>query len=196
MSANPTAIEVFQHIRVVMSIVLGLGLTRLLTGLARFIQHPRQHKAYPVHIGWALTMLLTLVHFWWWEFRLIDLQHWTFEVYLFLITYTILLFFLCTLLFPDSVSEYSGYEEFFISRRKWFFSIFAVTILFDVADTMIKGPAHYAAFATEYLVRVPTYMALCAIAIWTPNRQFHQVFVAGSLVYQITWITRLFNSLS
>jgi len=65
--------EVFQHIRVVMSIVLGLGLTRLLTGLARFIQYPSEHKAYSVHIGWALTMLLTLVHFWWWEFRLIEL---------------------------------------------------------------------------------------------------------------------------
>jgi hypothetical protein len=88
-------------------------------------------------------MLLTLVHFWWWEYRLTGLQHWTFEVYLFLITYSTLLFLLCTLLFPDQIADYSGYEEFFISRRMWFFGIFAATILFDVADTLIKGPARY-----------------------------------------------------
>ncbi len=100
------------------------------------------------------------------------------------------------MLFPDQIADYSGYEEFFISRRMWFFGIFAATILFDVADTLIKGPARYAPFATEYLFRVPVYLVLCAIAIWTPNRRFHQLFVAGSIIYQITWITRLFNSLS
>ncbi len=78
MSTSPAAPEVFTHVRVMMSIVLGLGLARLLTGLARFIQHPSQYEVYPVHVGWVLTMLLTLVHFWWWEFGLINFQHWTF----------------------------------------------------------------------------------------------------------------------
>ena len=76
MNTNLTPAEIFQHVRVVMGIVLGLGITRLLTGLARFVQHPGHARAYPVHIGWALTLLLTLVHFWWWEIRLVDLQHW------------------------------------------------------------------------------------------------------------------------
>jgi hypothetical protein len=195
-NATPDTIEIFQHVRIVLGMVLGLSITRLLTGVARLLQHPGQYKAYPVHLGWVLTLLLTLVHFWWWEFRLIDLQHWTFEIYLFLIGYAILLFLLCTLLFPDSISEYSGYEDFFISRRKWFFGIFALTILFDVIDSRIKGPGHFALFATEYLFRVPVYLVLCAIAIWTPNRRFHQIFVAGSLVYEISWIARLFDTLS
>ncbi len=83
-----------------------------------------------------------------------------------------------------------------MSRRRWFFGIFAATILIDVADTMIKGQTHYAVFATEYLFRVPVHLMLCAIAIWTMNQRFHRLFVAGSLIYQITWITRLFNSLN
>ena len=61
---------------------------------------------------------------------------------------------------------------------------------------MIKGSEHCAVFATEYPFRVPAYLVLCAVAIWTPNRWFHRLFVAGSLIYQITWIIGLFNSLS
>ncbi len=39
-SASLASVEIFQHVRVVMGIVLGLAITRLLTGLARFVQHP------------------------------------------------------------------------------------------------------------------------------------------------------------
>lgn len=195
MNTTIRSVDIFQHVRVVMGIVLGLGITRLLTGLAGFVQHPGKRAAYPVHIGWTFMLLLTLVHFWWWEFGLIELEHWTFEIYLFLISYAILLFLLCTLLFPDSISDYSGYEEFFISRRKWFFGIYALTMVFDVVDSLIKGPTHYAMFATEYWFRVPIYLVLCGVAIWTPDRRFHMVFVTASLVYEVTWIVRLFNSI-
>jgi MFS superfamily sulfate permease-like transporter len=75
---------------VVLGIVLGLSITRLLTGVARFMQYPGHNKAYTVHLGWVFSMLLTLVHFWWWEFRLSEIPRWTFEVYIFLVTYTIL----------------------------------------------------------------------------------------------------------
>jgi len=196
MNGEPTPIEVFQHARVVMGIILGLGITRLLSGLARFVQHPNRQKIDAVHIGWVFTLLLMLIHFWWWEFDLIELRHWNFEIYFFLITYSILLFLMCSLLFPDDLHDYSGYQGFFISRRKWFFGLLGATILFDVADTIIKGTAHYAIFAYEYHFRIPIYMVLCAVAIWTPNRRFHQLFVVGSLAYEVSWILRLFNRLS
>ncbi|MCE0744199.1 hypothetical protein LWC05_09930 [Acetobacter sicerae] len=118
--------EIFQHVRIIMGMVVGLSMTRLLNGLVRIIQHPGQTRIYPVHIGWVLTLLLMLMHFWWWEFWLVTLHSWTFEIYLFLIIYAIILFFLSAFLFPDSISDYTGYEDFFISRRKWFFSFFAL----------------------------------------------------------------------
>lgn len=195
MTPAPTSVDIFQHIRVVIAIVLGLGITRLLNGIARFIQHPAENPVYPVHLGWVATLLLTLIHFWWWEFELIENPRWTFEIYLFVISYAILLFLLCGILFPETLTGYSDYEDYFFSRRKWFFSIFAATIAFDVLDSLIKGPAHFALFATEYEFRVPIYLALCATAAWTSNRAFHMAFVLGGLVYEISWIVRLFNTL-
>ena len=193
---DPHATEIFLHIRVVMAIMLGMSMTRLLTGAARFVQHPGKQKIYPVHLGWVVSMLLTLIHFWWWEFRLYDIPHWNFQIYFFLIFYTIILFLLCTLLFPDNIAEYSGYEDFFISRRKWFFGLLALTYVFDLFDTLLKGRAYYDTFGSEYLVRVPVFLILCGIAIVTPNRWFQAALVVGSLIYQVSWIVRLFDTLT
>ena len=46
---------------------------------------------------------------------------WTFGIYLFIIAYAVLLFLLAALLFPDSMLDYASYEDFFFSRRRWFF---------------------------------------------------------------------------
>ena len=143
MQPDPHATEIFLHVRVVMGIMLGMSMTRLLTGAARFVQHPGKQKIYLVHLGWVASMLLTLIHFWWWEFRLYGVQNWNFQIYFFLIFYTIVLFLLCTLLFPDNIAEYSGYEDFFISRRKWFFGLLGLTYVFDLVDTLLKGRAYY-----------------------------------------------------
>lgn len=196
MQPDPHATEIFLHIRVVMAIMLGMSMTRLLTGAARFVQHPGKQKIYWVHLGWVASMLLTLIHFWWWEFRLYDITHWNFQIYFFLIFYTIILFLLCTLLFPDNIVEYSGYEDFFISRRKWFFSLLALTYVFDLLDTLLKGRVYYDSFGNEYMIRVPVFLVLCAIAIVTPNRWFQAALVIGSLIYQVSWIVRLFDTLT
>jgi hypothetical protein len=195
MQPHDVPADIFLHIRVVVGIVLGLGITRLLTGVAAFVQHPGRQKLYWVHLAWVLSILLTLVHFWWWEFWLVGLDHWNFGVYIFVIAFAILLFLLCALLFPTDIAEYSGYDDYFLSRRRWFFGVFAATIIFDLVDTLLKGQVHFAMFAGEYAIRVPAYLLLCIIAMITPDRRFHGAFVVVSLIYQVSWILRLFYTL-
>ena len=48
-------------------------------------------------------------------------------VFFFLIAYAVTLFLLAALLFPDKLDEYRGYEDFFLTRRRWFFGVFALT---------------------------------------------------------------------
>ena len=69
--------------------VTALGVTRLLSGLARLVQHPGQHRMDAVHLGWVGSTLLALVHFWWWQFGLYLIEAWTFGTYLFVIGYAI-----------------------------------------------------------------------------------------------------------
>ena len=187
--------EIFLHVRVVIGIVLGLAVTRCLNGVAHFVQHPGRYKLYPVHLGWVAWVMLMLVHFWWWQFWLRGIEQWTFALYMFLMTYATLLFLLCALLFPDNIAEYSGYEEFFLSRRRWFFGILGTTFVFDLIDTLLKGRQHFESFGVEYFVRTPACLILCVVAMITTNRRFHALFVTGSLFYEVSWILRQFRTL-
>lgn len=187
--------DIFPHIRIVMGMVVGLGITRLLMGVAAMVQHPARARLSSIHLLWSLSILIELIFFWWWEFALFSISNWSFGIFLFLIGYAITLFLLAALLFPDRIDEYQGYEDFFLKRRHWFFGLFAATYLFDIVDTLIKGEAHFQRFGTEYFIQVPIGLLLCAIAIWTPNRHFHRALVVVHLLYQLTWSFRLFDTI-
>ncbi|KZS52484.1 MULTISPECIES: hypothetical protein [Rhizobium] len=187
--------EVFLHIKVVMGMVISLSLARVLTGVAGIVQHPGKAKVYPIHLGWALSMFLFIIHIWWWEYRLQAVPAIGFGIYLFLVCFCSLFFLLCALLFPASLDEYGGYEEYFISRRKWFFGILGLTYAIDILDTAIKGHERILSLGWEYPARNIIYIILCAIAAWTPNRRFHTAFITANLLYQISFIFRLYDVL-
>jgi hypothetical protein len=106
----------FFHVRVVIGLVAGLGITRLLSGLARFVQHPSRQQIYPVHLGWVCYILIAVMNFWWFEFGLGHVTEWTFPLYVFVIGYASLYFFISTLLFPDRMDDYAGFADYFHSR--------------------------------------------------------------------------------
>ncbi|TGQ50071.1 hypothetical protein EN854_34435, partial [Mesorhizobium sp. M4B.F.Ca.ET.211.01.1.1] len=94
-----------------------------LKGLSSAIQHPGKTRIYPVHMAWVASMVLYILHFWWWEFSLREIAQWTFGIYLYLLFYAFIIYLLCSMLFPDSLKEYDGYEDYFMSRRAWFFGL-------------------------------------------------------------------------
>jgi hypothetical protein len=188
--------ELFPHIRIVMGMVIGLGITRLLMGVAGLVQHPGRARLSSLHLLWAASILIELIFFWWWEFALFEIEDWTFGIFLFIISYSVALFLLAALLFPDNISEYDGYEDFFLKRRHWFFGLFAATFVFDIIDTLIKGQMHWHEFGWEYYIQVPVGLVLSAIAIWTVNRRYHLGLVLLHLLFQTAWIIRLFNTVT
>lgn len=186
--------DVYVHIRIVISMIVGLCITALLAGFARFVQHPRREHISLLHLGWAASMLIWVIHFWWWEFRLSAVEHWTFGLYLFIILYATLYYLICKLLFPDDIKGYSGYEEYFLSRRRWFFSLLAVSFIADYVDTALKGSAYLHSFGIEYPLRLAIYLFLCGVAIFVVNRRFQFTLLAASLIYQISFILRHYRT--
>jgi hypothetical protein len=189
-----TGAEVFAHVRIVMGMVVGLGITRLLMGAAGLVQHPRRAKLSLTHLLWAASILIELVLFWWWEFELHNFTHWSFGIFAFLIGYAITLFLMAALLFPDKLDDYDGYADFFLKRRHWFFGLLGATFVLDLIDTLVKGEPYFDQLGTGYIIQIPIGLALSGIAIWTSNRRFHLGFVILHLVYQLWWIAILFDT--
>ncbi len=147
----------YLHIRVLFSMILGLGVSRLQSGFARIVQHPKRYKVYWVHLLWALFLFLYLIHFWWWEYRLQDVQIWTCPLYLFIALYAVLLFLLCVLLFPEEMTDYDSFRAYFYSRRRWIFGLMTILFVADFADTLIKGGAYVRALGPLYYLRTIFY---------------------------------------
>ena len=136
-----------------------------------------------------------VIAFWWWEFRLSQITHWTFALYLFVIAYASMFFLQAALLFPADIEGYDGYGDYFIAQRAWFFGIFALTEVMDVVDTLIKGTEHLRSLGPEYLVRNAVFLALCLVAARTRNLTFHRLFAGGALVYEVIYISRQYFTL-
>lgn len=71
----------------------------------------------------------------------------------------------------------------------------ACVYAFDLIDTLLKGDQHFRMFGGEYLVRVPVCLTACVVAMATPSRRYHAAFVIGSLIYELSFIVRMFNTL-
>ena len=194
-AALPGNLDLYLHVRVLIGIILGLSVTRLVSGIAAIVQHPKRYRIWSVHLGWVAWALVNVVTFWWWEFRLSIIPHWTFSLYFFVCVYASMYYFLSVLLFPQDLDEYKGYEDYFLSRRRWFFGFAALTESLDVIDTLIKGEAHLRSLGVEYLVATGAFVLLSAVAARTPNPRFHMLFVLSAVAYEISFSIRHFSTL-
>lgn len=177
----------FAHIRVVVSIILGLSITTLLKGVALLIEHPRRRSWSPIHMGWVAWTLISVVTFWWWEYRLNALSGWTFETYLFVIAYSSLYFLLSTLLFPDDLGEYGSYEAYWIERRHWFFGLIALITVMDVIDTALKGSGRWQALGLAYPIHGAVMLLIAGFGAATVRRRAQLLLVAVALAYQLVY---------
>lgn len=162
----------FEYVMALVSVVVGLGLTHILSGVGAAIHRLRGHgspiKLDPVYLIWVLSTLFLLVSFWWWEFKLQDTElAWTFPVYLFVITYSISYFLIAVILVPDRMEGLDDAFAHFISVRHWFFGVLLANLFLDIYDTALKGAA--------WLMR-PTYVIPAVI--------YFAIYVAGMLIKQ------------
>jgi hypothetical protein len=189
--------DIFAHIKSVIGIVLGLSIAKLLQGTVKLIQHPGRTKPYWVHLAWALYIFLLVTHFWWWEFHLKDIQRWSFQAYFFIILFITLYYTICALLFPDDIKDYDDqWSNYFYSRKHWFFGVLAITFVADILDTWLKGDKYFLSNTWEYPVRNAVHFTLCIVAMFVSGRKFHAILVILFILYELSYIWRLFDVLS
>jgi hypothetical protein len=188
--------DAYLHIRVLFSMILGLGVARLLDGLATIAQHPKKTKIYWVHLLWAAFLFLYMIHFWWWEVRLSGIKQWTFPLYLFIALYAVIMFLLCVFLFPGEMAEYEGFKDYFYSRRQWIFGLLTLLFIADLVDTFIKGREYVRALGAFYDVRTALYILLSALAVKTKNEKYHAAIAVFAVVCEIALILRSYLVLS
>jgi hypothetical protein len=181
--------DMFNYVMVLASVIIGLGVTHLLMGVAGIIQHPGREKIYWVHLTWVGATFLRAIFWWWFEFGF-SRATWNFALYSFVLSYALLIYLWCALLFPKDLAGYEGYKDYFYSRRTWFFGVGLAATVADIADTLLKGVDHFLALGPLYLIGQAVLITLFIIALRTRNERFHAAFaiygVAWLLIYPLT----------
>jgi hypothetical protein len=180
-------LKLFEYISVLTSIIVGLGMAHLLRGLAGLVQHPGREKIYWVHLVWVGYMFFNMVFFWWWEFALAEIEVWLFQDYLFIVFYAVVLYLMSAMLFPRDLEEYDGFEDYFLSRRRWFFGLLAMTFFIDLYDTWLKGREHFESLGTDYFVMSVFYLTVAVVAIASKRQVVHAVIAVLAFSYQVAW---------
>lgn len=178
----------FEFIFVLVSIVLGLALTRLLDGLSHVLQNRLRHQAIDLaHLAFSVTVVTLLVIVWWALFRWKNEFAWTFPEYLVIVIHMASFYALSAILYPERGADVPDFEAI----RTGFYLVMATNGMLEMLNTYMLGsllkPWYYLP-VTLHLV------ALCVIGLIVKRRRadlligwwFVFVFVAWPFLARYT----------
>ena len=142
--------EQFQHVMVLISIIIGLAITHLLSGMVDAIDRNNDEDEPEIFsllaAFWMTTVFFWMINFWWFQFRLMSFEgDWTLWRYLFIILYSVVLYVMTVILIPRDWNALKSYPEYFMRNRRWFFIALLLASVSDVFDSWLKGGWAYVA---------------------------------------------------
>jgi hypothetical protein len=181
-------LDPFSYLSFLTSVVLALGVTRLLTGIGKLLQHRGRLNLYSIHLLWALNLFLFLVLDWWILYRWHTQQSWTFFLFVFVLLTPIVAFLLAVLLFPEPIEAGIDLKQHFYANQRWFFTLGALLPPLDAIDTLLKGWDHFVAQGVIYPVTLIVLFGLMVTAARTRQERFQAFFAIFFLAYILVFI--------
>lgn len=182
----------FDYVMILAAVIIGLAVTHLMQGMAGLIEERASRRIWWVHLVWVFYMLLRSMFWWWFEYLLRDVEVWTFAKYLFVLSYAFLTYMAAAVLFPRHIDQYSSYEEYFLTRRAWFFGLLIIVTVIDPVDTALKGPAHLASLGIEYWIALTVITGIFIVAMLSRRKIVQGTVAVATLAYQVSWAVRMF----
>src|SRR5712691_4967626 len=144
----------FSYLSVLISIILALGMTRVLAGVGEMLQARSRRHIYCVQVVWSVNIFIYLVVAWWIFYRWRNQQPWTFFLFVFVLISPTILFLASLLLFPSesALNEFVDYKKHFYANHRAFFILFALFVPVDILDTLLKGVPHFVEQGPQYVV--------------------------------------------
>jgi len=133
----------FEFIAVLVSIIFGVAITNLLSGMLRsYFQRDLSNT----RLAWSLAVGMVLVANWWGFFRWSDNPEWTFPEFLVLVFWSTTHYLLAVSIYPYVfLDEFS--EE---TQRKFLLQAMLVVLIADLAENAVRGglfdPWYYPVF--------------------------------------------------
>jgi len=181
--------DAFNYLSVMVSMVLGLGLTQLFAGIGNMVQVRRRVRFYWLHAMWILLMIGLHLQMWWSFWMMRGVQEWTYTGFAFVLLGPATLVIASHVLLPELVDGTIDAEQHYYDTRTVFFGLLAAAGVWALLIESVMGlRSLIIAFRLLQLFGIGM-MVLCA---WSTNRRVHAVctFLVIAMLVTTTLLTR------
>lgn len=185
--------EPFEYLSVLISIVLGLGITQLLAGFGRWLEQRATFRAYGPSIAWAAFLLVVHVQTWWSMFGLGYWEEWNFLQFSVVLLQPIVLFLVTVLVFPSSSAAELDLRTNYFAQRPWFFGLFLALLVVSLLRDLVRmGHLPEAANVAFHGLL----FAIGGAALATERDVHHRVLACTALLVILAYVVLLFAQLA
>lgn len=125
----------FEFIAIVISVILGLSIAKLVSGIGDSIRAIKDGKFYWIHGVWIINILILVAGFWWGSYGWSLKEDWNFFNFLLILLFTINLYLLSDFLIPKKSISEVDIKAYFSENRKMFFALLLFTFVVDIVET-------------------------------------------------------------
>jgi hypothetical protein len=165
----------FEYLMVLVSIIMGLGITQVLRGLSKIA---RSESADLTITLWAVTLFYLYVQNWWAFWDLNELSAWNQFYFTLTLLIPCAMFGATELLLPMGATASTDWRAHFFKVRRWFFTMMltfaAIAILYT--RVLLGVP-----FTHPYRIMQAIVVTLMLVGLFSPNPRL-QPWVAGGLL--------------
>lgn len=178
--------EGFSYLSVMVSMVLGLGLSQLFGGIGDLVQVRRKVKLYWLHSLWVLLLIVLHVHMWWSFWALRGVADWSYAIFVYVLIGPGALVIASHISIPELIDSRIDSERYYFDTSPLFFGILTLAATWAMFLEPITGlRAFFVPFRILQAIGVVTFASCSA----SKNRRLHAVAIALIAVLLVIGIT-------
>ena len=170
--------NLFEFLMILLSLIVGLGLAEILTGIAGVLKSEGLRGFSWTHGAATLTLFVGLLQTFWESWGLESIETWSFPAMLLMLGSPIFLFLIAHIIFPDRESKVSLDDHYF-ERARLIWGLVGLTV---IVGTLFRTLAFgMPLWILDNVSSAPTISA-CALLSFVNMRMLHRVVVPIILV--------------
>lgn len=184
----------FNYLSVLVSIVLGLGITNLLSAVAALVRSRARLRMYwPLPI-WIATLFLIHIQTWWSMFGLREVGTWSFAAFLIVLLQPVALFLMTAVLSPQvSETDATDLRVQYFSESRWFFGTLTGALFISLAkNVVVHGKLPQLPDLAAHIV----FVAVALLGAVSRNDMVHKILAPLGAALYGGYIALLFTTLS
>jgi len=182
-------VTAFEHISVLISIVIGFAITTLLAGAVRLVHRRDSVVWYWPSVVWMVTLLLIDIQVWWSRFAWRNVTTWSFATFLAMLLVPIGAYILSALAVAEPAELPIDQRNEYFVRRQVFFGVLCATIAASyLPDILVSGNLGSPADAWTKAMMI----ALNVPALLTADERYHKFLAVAGLAIFCGYIAFLF----